>query len=394
MVQSRQSLVILGSTGSVGQSTLKVAQLHPERYQVIGLTAHTNVAEMLQQCKQFRPKYVVMADEVSAATLSTALDESGLSSINVGSGDAALKQLAAAGEATTVMSAIVGAAGLEPTLAAVHAGKRVLIANKEPLVMTGDLFMREAERSGAIILPIDSEHNAIFQCLPADQSQKTVNKIHLTASGGPFRGRKWAELAEITPEQACAHPNWSMGQKISVDSATMMNKGLELIEAAALFHMPANRVDILIHPQSIIHSLVEYVDGSFLAQLGAPDMCIPIAHALAWPERVESGAATLDLAAIARLDFELPDMENLPCLRLAREAADVGGSAPAILNAANEIAVAGFLQTKIRFTDIASVVEDTLNTLPVSSVDSLESVLNIDNEARRIAAASLESRLI
>lgn len=394
MSETRQSLVILGSTGSVGQSTLKVVQLHPERYNVVGLTANTNVADMLTQCRQFEPSVVVMADSKSAEELSSQLRQQGLSGIKVESGAQALNQLAASNSATMVMSAIVGAAGLEPTLAAVRAGKRVLIANKEPLVMTGDLFMREAKVSGATILPIDSEHNAIFQCLPEDQSQLTVSKIHLTASGGPFRGRPWAELGDITPDQACAHPNWSMGRKISVDSATMMNKGLELIEAAALFQISASKVDILIHPQSIIHSLVEYVDGSFLAQLGAPDMCIPIAHALAWPNRIHSGAATLDLAAIAQLEFHAPDMANLPCLRLAREAADTGQSAPAVLNAANEIAVDAFLQNKIRFTDIASVVEDTLNAVATSTVTSLENVLNIDNEARRIAGASLESRLI
>jgi 1-deoxy-D-xylulose-5-phosphate reductoisomerase len=394
MSNTKQTLVILGSTGSVGQSTLKVVQLHPEKYQVVGLTANTNVADMFEQCQQFKPNTVVMADPQSAQELSSKLAQHGLSDIAVESGADALNQLAAMSSATTVMSAIVGAAGLKPTLAAVRAGKRVLIANKEPLVMTGDLFMREAKASGATILPIDSEHNAIFQCLPDDQSQRTVNKIHLTASGGPFRGRPWSELRDITPDQACAHPNWSMGRKISVDSATMMNKGLELIEAAALFQIPASKVDILIHPQSIIHSMVEYVDGSFLAQLGAPDMCIPIAHALAWPDRIQSGAETLDLAAIARLDFQTPDMANLPCLRLAREAADTGNSAPAVLNAANEIAVDAFLQGKIRFTDIAKVVEDTLSVMPESTVNDLENVLNIDNEARRIAGASLESRLI
>ncbi|GHA00928.1 1-deoxy-D-xylulose 5-phosphate reductoisomerase [Arenicella chitinivorans] len=394
MTDTKQSLVILGSTGSVGQSTLKVIQLHPEKYDVVGLTANTNVNDMLAQCRQFKPQTVVMTEAQSAAELSLLLAQHGMSDITVESGADALTKLAAESAVSTVMSAIVGAAGLEPTLAAVRAGKRVLIANKEPLVMTGDLFMREAEASGAVILPIDSEHNAIFQCLPEDQSQRAVRKIHLTASGGPFRGRPWSDLQNITPDQACAHPNWSMGRKISVDSATMMNKGLELIEAAALFQISARKVEILIHPQSIIHSMVEYVDGSFLAQLGAPDMCIPIAHALAWPDRIRSGAETLDLAAIAQLDFHTPDMTNLPCLRLAREAADAGQSAPAILNAANEVAVDAFLQKKIRFTDIASVVADTLTAMPVTPVNSLENVLNIDNEARRVACASLESRLI
>jgi len=333
----------------------------------------------------------VRTDQPSAQTLSKELASSGLSNIDVLFGEQGLLEVAQDSNADAVMSAIVGAAGLMPTLSAVRSGKRVLIANKEPLVMTGDLFMREAKRCGASILPIDSEHNAIFQCLPDDQSQRGVRKIHLTASGGPFRGRQWQDLADITPAQACAHPNWSMGQKISVDSATMMNKGLELIEAAALFDMPAQHVDILVHPQSSIHSLVEYDDGSFLAQLGAPDMRIPIAHAMSWPERIESGAATLDLADIARLDFEKPDMDNLPCLALARSAAEQGGAIPAILNAANEVAVDAFLNSEIAFTQIPVIIEKTINTTSIIGFDSIEAVLHIDNEARNNAQAAIKS---
>jgi len=322
--------------------------------------------------------------------LQARLTANGLTNIKVLSGEQALCDIAEDSGSDAVMSAIVGAAGLMPTLKAVRAGKRVLIANKEPLVMTGDLFMREARVSGATILPIDSEHNAIFQCLPDDQSKEGVRKIHLTASGGPFRGRSWDSLRDITPEQACAHPNWSMGRKISVDSATMMNKGLELIEATALFDLPEDKVDIVIHPQSIIHSMVEYVDGSFLAQLGSPDMKIPIAHALMWPKRIASGAQSLNIAQIARLDFEEPDMNNLPCLRLARSAAQAGGSAPAVLNAANEIAVDAFLNQQIAFTSIAGIIDDVMSAMGVVNVEKIENVLQIDNEARRQARLALK----
>jgi len=279
-------LSILGSTGSVGQSTLDVVALHPGQFSVVALTANSNVEKMALQCQQFNPEVAVMVDQESAKKLAVKLADLGLNRVVVLAGEGALCDVASDASSDSVMSAIVGAAGLLPTLMAVKAGKRVLIANKEPLVMTGDLFMREAKISGATILPIDSEHNAIFQCLPSDQSKTAVQRIHLTASGGPFLGKVWSELEAITPEQACAHPNWSMGKKISVDSATMMNKGLELIEASALFGLPAEQVEIIMHPQSIIHSMVEYVDGSFLAQLGSPDMKIPIAHALAWPKRM------------------------------------------------------------------------------------------------------------
>ena len=385
------TLSILGSTGSVGQSTLDVVARHSDRYNIVALSANTNVEKMLAQCEQFRPQLAVMADISSAEKLKTALQSSSATDTEVLAGPEAINQIASDASSESLMSAIVGAAGLLPTLEAVKAGKRVLIANKEPLVMTGDLFMREAQNVGATILPIDSEHNAIFQCLPDNQSKSDVCKIHLTASGGPFRGRPWQELAEITPEQACAHPNWSMGKKISVDSATMMNKGLELIEASALFGLSADRVDIVVHPQSIIHSMVEYCDGSFLAQLGSPDMRIPIAHALSWPERIESGAKTLDITEIAKLDFHKPDMTNLPCLALARQAAEQGGSAPAILNAANEIAVEAFLNKRIRFTQIPLIIEAALEQLDSSEITSIESVLQIDNDARDLAKAQLDS---
>ena len=389
-----QRITILGSTGSVGQSTLDVLRLHPDHFKVQALTAHSNVDEMLSQCQHFKPATVVMSDSGAAAKLTEQLLDCGLDQITVLKGSQAICDVAGSSDCDVVMSAIVGAAGLMPTLMAVQAAKRVLIANKEPLVMTGDLFMREAEIHNATILPIDSEHNAIFQCLPDNQSKIGVRKIHLTASGGPFRGRAWSSLSDITPEQACAHPNWSMGHKISVDSATMMNKGLELIEATALFDLPAQQVDIVVHPQSIIHSMVEYDDGSFLAQLGSPDMKIPIAHALSWPERVKSGAKSLDITEIARLDFEKPDMQNLPCLRLARQAAEAGGAAPAVLNAANEIAVAGFLDKKLKFTDIASVIDDVISSVSLPLIETVEDVLQIDNEARRLAIQALESRRI
>lgn len=386
-----QRLTILGSTGSVGQSTLNVLGLHPGLFEVEALTANSDVSTMLQQCQRYKPNAVVMVEEQAANELSQQLSELGLRHISVASGKGSLLDVAKSKSCDTVMSAIVGAAGLLPTLEAVKASKRVLIANKEPLVMTGDLFMQEAQQSGALILPIDSEHNAIFQCLPDDQNKGGVRKIHLTASGGPFRGRTWDELADITPQQACAHPNWSMGQKISVDSATMMNKGLELIEASALFGLAPQYVNIVVHPQSIIHSMVEYIDGSFLAQLGSPDMRIPIAHALSWPERIESGAKTLDITEIARLDFHEPDMDNLPCLRLAREAAEQGGAAPATLNAANEIAVEAFLRGRIRFTDIPKVIEFTLENIQGGSFSDISSVLKIDNEARLLASSRLDS---
>jgi len=388
-----QRLAILGSTGSVGQSTLDVVALHPENFTVTALTANSNVDKMLSQCIQFKPEVVAMSDAAAAQKLNELLKSKNLD-IQVLNGEQSICDIAADSNSDSVMSSIVGAAGLLPTLMAVRAAKRVLIANKEPLVMTGDLFMREARDSGALILPIDSEHNAIFQCLPDDQSGLGVRKLHLTASGGPFRGRQWADLANISPEQACNHPNWVMGQKISVDSATMMNKGLELIEAAALFSIPADQVEIVVHPQSIIHSMVEYTDGSFLAQLGSPDMKIPIAHALSWPDRIESGAKTLDITEIAQLDFHRPDMPNLPCLRLARQAAEQGDGMPAALNAANEVAVDAFLNKQIAFTSIADVIDQVLQTIRCHDASSLDAVLQIDNESRDIARLALESKLL
>ena len=382
-------LTILGSTGSVGRSTLEVVALHEQAFSVYALTANNNVTRMFEQCQRFQPAVAVMKCANAAAQLQSQLADIGITDIDVASGEQAICEVAQAPEVDSVMAAIVGAAGLLPTLKAVQTGKRVLIANKEPLVMTGALFMQCAQASGATILPIDSEHNAIFQCLPHDQSTADVKRIHLTASGGPFCGRVWQDLQNITPAQACAHPNWSMGQKISVDSATMMNKGLELIEATALFALPTEQVTIVVHPQSIIHSMVEYADGSLLAQLGAPDMRIPIAHALSWPKRIESGANTLDITAIAQLDFQPPDMPNLPCLRLARQASIAGGSAPAILNAANEVAVNAFLAEQIAFTDIAIVIEQVLQHDLPSQVNDLDDVLNIDNKARKVAHASI-----
>lgn len=388
---TKQRIAILGSTGSVGVSTLEVIAQHPEKFQVAAVTAQTNVRLLLEQCIAFAPQVAVMEDEAAANALQLQLAEKGLNQIQVRAGAEALAAVSRADDVDSVMSAIVGSAGLLPTLAAVVAGKRVLIANKEPLVMTGGMFMREAEKSGATILPIDSEHNAVYQCLPADKTAAGVAKIHLTASGGPFRGQKWQSLQQISPDQACAHPNWSMGRKISVDSATMMNKGLELIEASALFKIAAAQVEVIIHPQSIVHSLVEYCDGSFLAQLGAPDMKIPIAYALGWPQRIQSGAATLSLTEIAQLDFQRPDMANLPCLALAREAATAGGSCPAVLNAANEVAVDAFLERRIRFTDIPQVIDHSLQKIGNPAFASIAELLNIDHEARAIASAKLDS---
>lgn len=381
-----QSLLVLGSTGSVGVSTLDVVSRHNNDYKIYALTASKNVQLMYEQCQQFKPRVVVMSEPIAAKQLADKLKTAGLSDIEILSGEPSLVEVAMSEQVDTVMAAIVGAVGMLPTLSAVKAGKRVLIANKEPLVMAGKLFMETANDSGATILPIDSEHNAIFQCLPEnDNKLNGVNKIILTASGGPFRGRSWESLQDITPDQACAHPNWQMGRKISVDSATMMNKGLELIEACSLFSVDAEKVEVVVHPQSIIHSMVEYLDGSFLAQMGSPDMRIPIAHALAWPNRITSGAKRLDVTEIARLDFEAPNYENMPCLRLAHAAAKQGESAPVILNAANEVAVEAFLEKKVRFTDIPTIIERTLSVAETTNISNIEQVLNIDNDARRIA---------
>ncbi|ALI02596.1 1-deoxy-D-xylulose-5-phosphate reductoisomerase [Pseudomonas sp. FW306-02-F02-AA] len=383
-----QQITVLGATGSIGLSTLDVIARHPERYQVFALSGFSRLSELLALCVRHVPRFAVVPEPVAARRLQDDLRAAGLST-RVLVGEEGLCQVASDAEVDAVMAAIVGAAGLRPTLAAVEAGKKILLANKEALVMSGALFMQAVHKSGSVLLPIDSEHNAIFQCMPADFSRGLgavgVRRILLTASGGPFRQTSMAELAHVTPEQACAHPNWSMGRKISVDSASMMNKGLELIEACWLFDAKPSQVEVVIHPQSVIHSLVDYVDGSVLAQLGNPDMRTPIANALAWPERIDSGVAPLDLFAIARLDFQAPDEERFPCLRLARQAAEAGNSAPAMLNAANEVAVAAFLDGRVRYLEIASIIEEVLNLEPVVSVDDLDAVFTADAKARVLA---------
>ncbi|MGR1215482.1 1-deoxy-D-xylulose-5-phosphate reductoisomerase [Metapseudomonas otitidis] len=376
---------VLGGTGSIGLSTLDVIARHPQRYEVFAISGFSRLTELQTLCIRHRPRFAVVPDASAARVLQDALISAGLDT-RVLSGEAGLCEIAAHPDVDAVMAAIVGAAGLRPTLAAVEAGKRVLLANKEALVMSGALFIQAVCRHGAVLLPIDSEHNAIFQCLPGDYgrglAQVGVRRILLTASGGPFRETPLEALANVTPEQACAHPNWSMGRKISVDSASMMNKGLELIEACWLFDAAPSQVEVVIHPQSVIHSLVDYVDGSVLAQLGNPDMRTPIAHALAWPERVDSGVAPLDLFRVGRLDFQEPDEGRFPCLRLARQAAEASGSAPAMLNAANEIAVAAFLERRIRFTEIASIIDEVLNREAALAVESLDAVVEADARAR------------
>lgn len=381
-------ITILGATGSIGLSTLDVVARHPDRYDVFALTGFSRLAELRALCLKHRPRYAVVSDQAQARILQDQLHADGVST-RVLDGEGGLSEVAAHPEVDVVMAAIVGAAGLKPTLAAVQSGKRVLLANKEALVMSGALFMQALRDSGAVLLPIDSEHNAIFQCLPTDYSQGLgtvgVRRILLTASGGPFREMAPDLLSDVTPEQACAHPNWSMGRKISVDSASMMNKGLELIEACWLFDARPHQVEVVIHPQSVIHSMVDYVDGSVLAQLGNPDMRTPIAHALAWPERIESGVSALDLLRVGRLDFQAPDDRRFPCLRLARTAAEVGGTASAMLNAANEVAVDAFLNRRIRFTEIASIIDDVLNHEASVPTVCLEDVLAADRRARDFA---------
>ncbi|RKZ86283.1 MAG: 1-deoxy-D-xylulose-5-phosphate reductoisomerase, partial [Gammaproteobacteria bacterium] len=350
-----QAITLLGSTGSIGVSTLNVLAQHPEKYRVYALTANRSVDTLFEQCQQFKPDIAVMLDESSAQLLEQQLKSADIDT-QVLSGEQALIQVSESDNTDYVVAAIVGAAGLLPTLAAARAGKHIMLANKEALVMSGGLFMREVEANGATLLPVDSEHNAIWQCLPVGNQQqhhfegKGVRRIILTASGGPFRDYDLTDLEHVTPEQAVAHPNWSMGQKISVDSATMMNKGLEVIEAHWLFGLPTQKIDVVLHRQSIIHSMVDYVDGSVLAQMGNPDMRTPIANALAWPERIDSGVAPLDLVAVGRLDFSVADHQNFPCLALAYQALEAGGTSTAILNAANEVAVEAFLQKQIRFT--------------------------------------------
>lgn len=383
-----QQITVLGATGSIGLSTLDVIARHPERYQVFALSGFARLNELQALCIRHAPRFAVVPEQNAAQALQENLRAAGLST-RVLVGEAGLCQVAADPEVDTVMAAIVGAAGLRPTLAAVEAGKKILLANKEALVMSGALFMHAVRKSGSVLLPIDSEHNAIFQCMPQDFSRGLgkvgVRRILLTASGGPFRQTPLAQLSDVSPDQACAHPTWSMGRKISVDSASMMNKGLELIEACWLFDAKPSQVEVVIHPQSVIHSLVDYVDGSVLAQLGNPDMRTPIANALAWPERIDSGVAPLDLFAVARLDFEAPDEDRFPCLRLARLAAEAGNSAPAMLNAANEVAVAAFLDGRVRYLEIASIIEEVLNLEPVVAVDDLEAVFTADAKARELA---------
>ncbi|MCU9945942.1 1-deoxy-D-xylulose-5-phosphate reductoisomerase [Pseudomonas sp. PDM13] len=383
-----QRITVLGATGSIGLSTLDVIARHPLRYEAFALSGFSRLSELQALCLRHRPRYAVVPDQESARHLQAGLQGAGLTT-EVLVGENGLCEVASHPEVDAVMAAIVGGAGLKPTLAAVEAGKRVLLANKEALVMSGALFMQAVRHSGAVLLPIDSEHNAIFQCLPGDYArglaQVGVRRILLTASGGPFRETSLDALHDVTPEQACAHPNWSMGRKISVDSASMMNKGLELIEACWLFDANPAQVEVVIHPQSVIHSLVDYVDGSVLAQLGNPDMRTPIAHALAWPERIDSGVSALDLFRIGRLDFQEPDETRFPCLRLARQAAEQGGSAPAMLNAANEVAVDAFLGRRIRFTEIASIIDEVLNRESVLAVETLDAVLLADARARAAA---------
>jgi 1-deoxy-D-xylulose-5-phosphate reductoisomerase len=384
----RLALCVLGATGSIGASTLDVVARHAARFSLFALTANGSSERLVELCLRHRPRYAVLSGCTSDEPATRRLREAGCPT-ELLFGERALVEVAAAPDCDLVMAAIVGAAGLAPSLAAARAGKRVLLANKEALVMAGPLFMQAVREGGAQLLPIDSEHNAVFQCLPRGVAghprTDEVRRILLTASGGPFRVMPIERLAAVTPEEACAHPNWVMGRKISVDSATMMNKGLEVIEACLLFGAAPDRVEVLVHPQSIIHSLVEYVDGTVLAQLSNPDMRVPIAHALAFPGRFESGARALDLAAIGQLSFERPDARRFPCLGLAYAALRTGGTAPAILNAANEIAVAAFLARRIRFSDIFSVIEATLAGVASTSADDLDAVLCADGAARSAA---------
>ncbi|ODL98277.1 1-deoxy-D-xylulose-5-phosphate reductoisomerase [Acinetobacter pittii] len=393
-----QSVCILGVTGSIGQSTLKILNQHPDKYSVFAISAHSRISELVDICKQFQPKVVVVpkqkVDELAALFV-----KGELQNIEILTDQEGLVSIASHPDVDVVMAAIVGAAGLLPTLAAVKAGKRVLLANKEALVMSGEIMMQAARDHQALLLPVDSEHNAIFQSLPHNyleaerngQPQQGVSRILLTASGGPFLNHSLEQLEKVTPAQACKHPNWSMGQKISVDSATLMNKGLELIEACHLFSISEHFVTVVVHPQSIIHSMVQYVDGSTLAQMGNPDMCTPIAHALAWPERLQTNVPALDLFEYSQLNFQAPDIQKFPALDLARQAMRAGGLAPTILNAANEVAVAAFLKEQIGFTNIPQVVEHTLQKLENSVADNIESILNKDEVARHVAQQYISS---
>jgi len=381
-------VAILGATGTIGEHTLDVIARHPERFRAVALGARRDVGKLLAQCERFRPDYAALAEPQAAADLERALRQRGLPT-RVLAGPGALEHIAALPEAPAVMAGIVGAAGLASTLAAARAGQRLMIANKESLVMAGPLLLAQARASGAMLLPIDSEHNAIFQCLPPGLAPGCeppgVRRILLTASGGPFLDWSAEQLATATPAQACKHPKWVMGRKISVDSATLMNKGLEVIEARILFGLAADRIDVVVHRQSLVHSLVEYVDGSLLAQLGSPDMRTPIAYALGWPERIDSGVQSLDLAQVGSLQFEPPDTVRFPCLSLAREAARVGGLAPAVLNAANEVAVAAFLEGRLNFCGISQVIETVVGAGPSGTATDLDSVLAADAVARERA---------
>ncbi|MEN9465569.1 MAG: hypothetical protein RL217_1750 [Pseudomonadota bacterium] len=379
-----QWITVLGATGSIGHSTLDIVRRHSDRYRVFALSAHKNIECLALQIAEFFPKYAVIGTKVDAQELKLMLPPNCTTEVLIGAEGLAF--IASATEVDMVMAAIVGAAGLLPSLAAAQAGKKVLLANKESLVMAGPLFMRAIKEGGATLLPIDSEHNAIFQCLPqgyrGDFREHGIEKILLTASGGPFRGRTWQELSQVTPAQAVAHPNWSMGQKISVDSATLMNKGLELIEACFLFNCTPEHIQVVVHKQSVIHSMVQYCDGSVLAQMGQPDMRTPIAYGMAWPERIDSGVKPLDLFAVARLDFEVPDEDSFSCLRLAREAFKAGGTMPAVLNAANEIAVAAFLQEQIPFTAIPELIRAVMRQHQVQDASALAPILAADHWAR------------
>ncbi|MCU4525952.1 1-deoxy-D-xylulose-5-phosphate reductoisomerase [Acinetobacter pittii] len=393
-----QSVCILGVTGSIGQSTLKILNQHPDKYSVFAISAHSRISELVNICKQFQPKVVVVPKQ-KVDELAVLFVKNELQDIEILTDQEGLVSIASHPNVDVVMAAIVGAAGLLPTLAAVKAGKRVLLANKEALVMSGEIMMQAARDHQALLLPVDSEHNAIFQSLPHNyleaerngQPQQGVSRILLTASGGPFLNHSLEQLEKVTPAQACKHPNWSMGQKISVDSATLMNKGLELIEACHLFSISEHFVTVVVHPQSIIHSMVQYVDGSTLAQMGNPDMCTPIAHALAWPERLQTSVPALDLFEYSQLNFQAPDIQKFPALDLARQAMRAGGLAPTILNAANEVAVAAFLNQQIGFTNIPQVVEHTLQKLENSVADNIESILNKDEVARHVAQQYISS---
>ncbi len=385
-------ITLLGATGAIGDNTLAVLKQHPNEFQIFALTAHRNVAKMAVLCQEWHPRYAVMADEQAAEALQQRLANSTAAQTEVLAGTENLAYVAGHPEADTVVAGIVGAAGLESSLRAAQTGKKLLLANKEALVMSGQLFMQAVQQHGAVLLPIDSEHNAVFQCLQGNRRQD-VRRIWLTASGGPFRLHSAAQLRAVTPAQACAHPNWIMGKKISVDSATMMNKGLEVIEACWLFAAAPEHVHVIVHPQSIIHSLVEYQDGSLLAQMGVPDMRIPIAYALGWPRRIDSGATALDLATLAQLSFEPADTARFPCLGLAYEAIRTGGTAPAILNAANEMAVAAFLHNQLAFTAIATVIERVLSTLSARPAASLATVLEDDAHARMLAQQAIAEQI-